>query len=122
MAPPSRMQGTRRGGRRARRRRHRRRMSRLGVRKRRHTRGAERRGARIFEGSPVRRIQRHSHGVTVSTASGRVRADVVLVATGYATPEFKPLAGRFKMLQTYVVATERLTARRRAALGLGNVM
>ena len=49
------------------------------------------------------------------------------IATGYATPYFKPLAGRFRMLNTYVVATRPLDAaerrahraRRRDAVGHG---
>ena len=51
-----------------------------------------------------------------------MRADCVVIATGYATPEFKPLAGRFRMMNTYVVATEPIRAAASAALGLGDVM
>ena len=83
---------------------------------------AERRGTYIFERSPVRRIRSDARGVAVVTRSGTVRADCVVIATGYATPEFKPLAGRFRMMNTYVVATEPIHAAARAALGLGDVM
>jgi glycine/D-amino acid oxidase-like deaminating enzyme len=85
-------------------------------------RAAERRGARVFERSAVRRIDTSRPGVTVVTARGSIRANRVIIATGYATPEFKPLAARFRMQNTYVVATRRLTARQRASLGLGRVM
>ena len=61
-------------------------------------------------------------GVVVRTKHGRVRARAVVVATGYATPEFRPLAGRFRMMRTYVVATDRIGARTaRAARGIDAV-
>ena len=34
-----------------------------------------------------------------------VEARQVVIATGYATRQFRPLAGRFQMSYTYVVAT-----------------
>jgi len=45
-----------------------------------------------------------------------------IVATGYATAEFKPLALRFRMSNTYVIATPPLDAGQRRRLGLGDVM
>ena len=45
-----------------------------------------------------------------------------MIATGYAAPFYKPLAASFRLLNTYVVATRRVTARERRALGLGDVM
>jgi glycine/D-amino acid oxidase-like deaminating enzyme len=39
-----------------------------------------------------------------------------------ATPEFKPLAGRFRMMNTYVIATPPLPLRVRRDMGLGQVM
>jgi glycine/D-amino acid oxidase-like deaminating enzyme len=60
--------------------------------------------------------------VTLTTARGTVRADRIVVATGYATPEFEPLEARFRMLHTYVVATRRLRAAERRRLRLGRVM
>ena len=56
------------------------------------------------------------------TRKGRLEADRVVIATGYATPFFKPLAASFRLLNTYVVATRRVTAAERRALGLGDVM
>jgi glycine/D-amino acid oxidase-like deaminating enzyme len=40
----------------------------------------------------------------------------IVVATGYATPEFRGLVGRFRMKDTYVIATRRLRDRRRRSL------
>lgn len=85
-------------------------------------RGATRAGARLFERSRVRRIEGTRDGVRLTLARGSVDADWAIVATGYATPEFKPLAGRFRMMNTYVIATPRLDAARRRRLGLGDVM
>jgi glycine/D-amino acid oxidase-like deaminating enzyme len=85
-------------------------------------RAARREGARLFERSPVERIETGRHGVAVITQKGRIEADRVVIATGYATPFFKPLAGRFRLLNTYVAATRRVTMPERRALGLGEVM
>ena len=69
---------------------------------------ASRRGARIFERSPVRRVRTSELGVEVRTPGGTIAAARVVVATGYATPEFRGLVGRFRMKDTYVLATKRL--------------
>jgi len=79
-------------------------------------------GARIFEDSPVRRITQAREGVRVHTASGRIDAARVVVATGYATAHFRPLVGRFRMYRTYVLATQRLSRSERKQIGLGEVM
>lgn len=79
-------------------------------------------GARVFERSPVTSIRPSRHDVVVRTARGSIRADRVLVATGYATPYFKPLQARFRMLSTYVLATRPLTRAERRRVGLGAVM
>jgi glycine/D-amino acid oxidase-like deaminating enzyme len=80
------------------------------------------RGAHLYERSPVDSIEPSSRGVAVTTPRGRVTADRVVIATGYATPSFKPLTGRFRMLTTYVIATHPIAAPDRRALGLGDVM
>lgn len=85
-------------------------------------RGAQSAGAVLHERSPVTRIAGTRDGVTITLASGEIAADWAVVATGYATPEFKPLAGRFRMFNTYVIATPRLSAQERRAVGLGDVM
>lgn len=83
---------------------------------------AARAGAGIFEQSPVRRITPTRDGVDVYTTGGVVSARRVIVATGYATEDFKPLAGRFEMYRTYVLVTEPVDAARRREIGLGDVM
>jgi glycine/D-amino acid oxidase-like deaminating enzyme len=85
-------------------------------------RQAMRQGARVFERSTVRRIESRRGGVTVRTDGGTVEARQVIIATGYATRQFKPLAGRFQLSHTYVIATPPLDARARRELGLADVM
>jgi glycine/D-amino acid oxidase-like deaminating enzyme len=79
-------------------------------------------GARIFEHSPVERVSGGRTGVRVALDRGDVLADWAIIATGYATSEFKPLAGRFRMTTTYVIATPPIAASARRRLGLGDVM
>ena len=79
-------------------------------------------GARIFEHSPARRVTGGRTGVRVALERGEVLADWAIIATGYATPEFKPLAGRFRMTTTYVIATPPIAAATRRRMGLGRVM
>ena len=79
-------------------------------------------GARIFEKSSVKRIDVESDGVRIRTARGSIEARKVIVATGYATPQFRPLAGRFRMYRTYVLVTKPMAARQRRELGLSDVM
>jgi glycine/D-amino acid oxidase-like deaminating enzyme len=83
---------------------------------------AQRSGARLHERSAVRRIKVSGSDVDAETEHGLVRARWAIVATGYATPEFKPLAGRFRMSNTYVIATPPLDAEQRRRIGLGDVM
>lgn len=79
-------------------------------------------GADVFERSAVTRIVRTRDGVRVYTRSGRVDASRVVIATGYATKQFRPLAGRFRMYHTYVLATPPLRAAERRRVGIGSVM
>jgi glycine/D-amino acid oxidase-like deaminating enzyme len=83
---------------------------------------AQEAGARLFEDSPALRVRGTRDGVSIELERGAIRADWAIIATGYATPEFKPLAGRFKMLNTYVMATPPLPLRVRRKMGLGKVM
>jgi glycine/D-amino acid oxidase-like deaminating enzyme len=83
---------------------------------------AEEHDARIFERSRVTRMRRDGSGITMDVGRHQVAASWVVIATGYATPEFKPLAARFRMMNTYVIATPRLSAASRRSLGLGDVM
>jgi glycine/D-amino acid oxidase-like deaminating enzyme len=79
-------------------------------------------GARVFERSEVTRIEADRDRVRVRTREGSVHAARVIIATGYATSRFRPLAGRFRMYRTYVLATEPIDARQRRELGLTEVM
>jgi glycine/D-amino acid oxidase-like deaminating enzyme len=85
-------------------------------------RGARAAGARLFDRSRVQRIEAARDGVTVTLRGGTIAADWAVVATGYATPEFKPLAGRFTMMNTYVIATARIPAAIRRRMGLDRAM
>ena len=85
-------------------------------------RHARARGVELFERSPVVRVVRAGSGVRIELERGEVRADWAVIATGYATPEFKPLAGRFRMSNTYVIATRPIPAPARKEMGLGRVM
>lgn len=93
-------------------------------------------GAKVFERSPVTAIQPSRKGVVLKAAHGVIRADRVVIATGYATafdmpgpprarrraPYFKALDARFRMLTTYVIATRPLTPPERRRVGLSPVM
>ena len=79
-------------------------------------------GARVYERSPVEAIRPSTRDVMLKTPRGSIRAGRVVIATGYATPYFKPLHARFRMLNTYVVATRPLTPAERRRVGLGAVM
>jgi glycine/D-amino acid oxidase-like deaminating enzyme len=73
---------------------------------------AARRGARIFERSQARSVKQTDSGIEVRTNGGTISASRIVVATGYATREFRSLVGRFTLRDTYVLATRRLPARR----------
>jgi glycine/D-amino acid oxidase-like deaminating enzyme len=85
-------------------------------------RAAARAGAHIYERSTVGRIDPRRHGVRLHTDDGRVDAERVVIATGYATARFRPMAGRFRLYRTYVVGTEPLSGDERRELGLSDVM
>ena len=79
-------------------------------------------GAQVFERSLVTRFASDRRHVRLYLKSGTIDTRHVIVATGYASPHFRPLAGRFEMFRTYVVATEQLTAAQRREVGLSDVM
>jgi glycine/D-amino acid oxidase-like deaminating enzyme len=83
---------------------------------------AERHDAWVFERSRVRRMRGDARGIDIDVGRSRIRASWGVVATGYATPSFKPLAARFRMVDTYVIATPPLSRLARTSLGLGDVM
>jgi glycine/D-amino acid oxidase-like deaminating enzyme len=71
---------------------------------------AVRQGARLFERTTVRQIRTRAHEVEIVLEGGTVRAGKVIVATGSATPEIKPLQRHFKSCEEYLVMTEPLAA------------
>ena len=85
-------------------------------------RSASAAGAQVFERSEVRRIEQAHDGVRIRTRQGTLHAERVVIATGYATPQFRPLAGRFRMYRTYVLATEPIDRAQRDDVGLSDVM
>jgi glycine/D-amino acid oxidase-like deaminating enzyme len=74
---------------------------------------------KVFERTRVKRVRGSARGVTIELEDGQVRAAWAVIATGYATPEFKPLAGRFRMSKTYVIATAPIDRRAHRNLGSG---
>lgn len=85
-------------------------------------RAASAAGAKVFERSEVRRIEKAHNGVRIRTRRGTIHAERVVIATGYATPQFRPLAGRFRMYRTYVLATEPIDRAQREDVGLSDLM
>jgi glycine/D-amino acid oxidase-like deaminating enzyme len=79
-------------------------------------------GAQLFERSKVRLIVAGRDRVRLWTRQGMVESERVVVATGYATAQFRPLAGRFRMYRTYVLVTRPISRRARGELGLRDVM
>jgi glycine/D-amino acid oxidase-like deaminating enzyme len=85
-------------------------------------RAATRHGAELFEGSEVLRIAPRHGGMLVTTARGRARCRWAVIATGFATPEFKPLQARFTMAATYVIATRPVPPAARLQMANGRLM
>jgi glycine/D-amino acid oxidase-like deaminating enzyme len=74
---------------------------------------------KIYERSPVRRVRGSARGAGIELDGGEVHAQWAVIATGYATPEFKPLAGRFRMSNTYVIATAQFDPGLHRKMGCG---
>ena len=79
-------------------------------------------GAKVFERSPVKRIENLRGKVRVVTPGGTLKAGQVVIATGYATPGFQSAVGVCRLRHTYVLATQRLNRRQKSELGLSDVM
>lgn len=75
------------------------------------------RGARFFEKSEVRRITFTRKHADVHTASGKIRAKKIVIATGFPTTLFKSLARHFWFHSRYIVQTEAVPAKIRQRLG-----
>ena len=78
---------------------------------------AVRRGAECFEHSPVKKVPFTRKHADVITQQGTIRAGKVVVATGSATAEFKPLRRHFKRRETYCAMTAPVPAGMRKQLG-----
>ncbi len=66
---------------------------------------AARRGATVFEKSPVTRVKTTRHGVELTTDGGVVRADTVVIASNYPPAAFKPLRRHFRLTDAFCVLT-----------------
>ncbi len=78
---------------------------------------AARRGAACFEQSPVKKVRFTRKHADVVTAHGTIRAGAVVVTTGGATAEFKPLRRHLKRRETYFAMTEPVPTGVRKQLG-----
>lgn len=64
----------------------------------------------IFEKTPVRKVAAGRRDVEITTDGGVLRAQKVVIATGTATAEFKPLRRHFKRRTAYAAMTEPVPA------------
>jgi len=78
---------------------------------------ARRRKAAVFERSLVKKVHFTQKHVDVTTDGGLIHAGTIVVATGSATPEFRPLRRHFKRREMYQVLTEPPAATVRRQLG-----
>jgi glycine/D-amino acid oxidase-like deaminating enzyme len=75
------------------------------------------RRATLYERSPVRRIRAGRKGVQISTASGTLKAEAVVVATSAPLQDLRALRRHIKVSDTYAVVTAQLPAAVRRELG-----
>lgn len=78
---------------------------------------AAKRGARLFERSPMTNVRWNRSTAEVVLDGSIVRTDAVVVTTGVATAEYKSLRRHFKQRDTYLVLTEPVPAAVRKQLG-----
>jgi len=79
--------------------------------------GAVERGAMPYERTAVKKLRVGRTHVDVIVDGGVVHTDTIIVTTGLATAEFKPLRRHFKRRDSYLVLTEPLPAAMRRQLG-----
>jgi len=82
---------------------------------------ASRRGATLYERSGIRKVTVGRKSVEVTTADATVRAGTLIVTTGIATAEFKPLRRHFKRRETYMVMTAAVPAAVRKLILRGDI-
>jgi glycine/D-amino acid oxidase-like deaminating enzyme len=80
------------------------------------------RGATLFERTPVRKVRFGRRQAEVVVEGGLVRADTVIICTGLATAEFRPLRRHFRTRETYLVLTEPVPAVIRRLIGARDVV
>lgn len=78
---------------------------------------ADRKGARVFEGSPVRRTRFTRKSAAVVLATGTIQTKWVLVATGGPGSLFNQLDRHVRELEGHIVVTEPLSAAMRRVAG-----
>ena len=78
---------------------------------------AERKGARLFEQSPVRRTRFTRKDAAVLLASGSIRTRLIFVATGSPGSLFSQLRRHVRIFDGYVVVTAPLSAAMRREAG-----
>ena len=71
---------------------------------------AKSRGGTFFERSRVTKVRAGAKQVEITVEGGLVQARTVIVCTGTATTEFKPLQRHFKAREQYFVVTEPVPA------------
>jgi glycine/D-amino acid oxidase-like deaminating enzyme len=71
---------------------------------------AKSRGATFFERSRATKVRAGARQVEIALEGGLVRAKTVIICTGTATSEFKPLRRHFKPREEYIVLTEPVPA------------
>ena len=78
---------------------------------------AARRGATFFEQTRAKKVRVGRRNVEIVVDGGLVKAGTVIIATGSASPEFRPLRRHFKMRELYHALTEPMPAAIRKQVG-----
>jgi glycine/D-amino acid oxidase-like deaminating enzyme len=78
---------------------------------------ASARGTRFFEKTPVKKVRVARKHLEIVTADAQVKARTVIVATGHATAEFRPLQRHFKRRAVYSALSAPLPAAMRKQVG-----
>ena len=78
---------------------------------------ASKRGALLFEQTRARKIRVARHHVEIVVDGGAIKASTVVVATGSATAEYRPLRRHFKSREVYHALTEPMPAALRKQVG-----
>jgi glycine/D-amino acid oxidase-like deaminating enzyme len=82
---------------------------------------ASRRGARFCEKSVARKVRTGRKSVVIETGDATVEAGTIIVTTGIATAEFKPLRRHFKRRESYMVMTAPVPAATRKSMLSGGM-